>query len=357
MGAVREVDAISDAIIETEKEIAGDAWDIEDTEALDASGSRSLEEMGEGLEGQHEAEDELEAEAEGEEAAEGEGQGEGEGEGEEEQQPRAAKGKEGETEPQERQGQQPSEGRVPSAKLREANERARAAEARAAEIEAARVAERDRVAALEAQMLTLTQLLQGQRQPPQPREEPRQAPDIFENPTGFADHLQQSFQTGLSQFSQQLQQMRVENSFAIAHALQQEAFEEAMTEINKLNVQNPEDRATVQRIYNASNPGQALVGWHKRNKALAEVGDDPASYRQRVQAETREALMKDPEFIKQVAASLRQDAMNGNDGRPRTTTRLPKSLNAAAGSNLGTGRVDPHALDDSDQAVAESAWR
>ena len=41
-----------------------------------------------------------------------------------------------------------------------------------------------------------------------------------------------------------------------------------------------------------------MVGWHKRNKTLAEVGDNPTEYRERIAKETREALIKDPEFRK-----------------------------------------------------------
>src|SRR5487761_409557 len=353
MGAIREVDAISEAIMETEKEIAGNAWDIEDTEALDATGDRSLEDMGEGLEGQHEAGDETdELEAEGEDAdGEGEGGEPGEGEGETEQ-PLAAQGQ--------GQEQQPPQGRVPSAKLREANDRARAAEA-----ERDRLREQLKAPAkdpefdtLKAQVATLTQLLQGQQRPPatETRPEPVVPPDIFENPTGFVEHVTQSFQSELQKRDQALRGMQVETSFAIAHAVHKDAFEEAMGEVNKLNVQNPDDRATVQRIYNAPNPGQALVAWHKRNKTFAAVGADPAAYAERIRNETRESLMKDPEFIKQVAESMRSSEMNGADGRPRTTTRLPRSLNGASGSNIGAARLDPRALDDSEQAVASSAW-
>jgi hypothetical protein len=66
--AAREIDAISTAIIETEREIAGDAWDQEETER-DDSGT-ALESMGEGLEGQHEAEDDEDADGEDAEGTE-----------------------------------------------------------------------------------------------------------------------------------------------------------------------------------------------------------------------------------------------------------------------------------------------
>ncbi len=354
MGQTREEDAISTAIIETEKEIAGFAWDIEETEALDASGDRSAESLGDGLEGQHEAEDDEETEVEEtEESEETEAEGEADGTGKGEPKPEA------EEEPEQIPRDTPA-GRVPSGKLREANERARQAEERARQIEAQRAEDARKLDALQTQIATLTQVV-GQRAPTapvvEPKVEPKAAPDIFENPTGFVDHLQQTFQSELAKRDQALQQIRVENSFAVAHAVHKDAFEEAMGAINKLNPENPDDRAIVQRIYASPNPGQAVVSWHKRNKTLQEVGDDPNAFKERIAKETRESLKNDPDFRKQLLAELRGEALNGgNDGQPRTTNRLPRSL-ARAGSNVGAARSDPRDSDDSDQAVADSAWR
>lgn len=365
MGQVREVELteadISSAINETEKEIAGLAWGDEETEASDPTGDRSLEAMGEGLEGQHE-EDEDET---GDEESEGESETEGEGEeGEEDgEQPLAAKKGEGEQPPagkQQTQVEDPPAGRVPSGKLREANERARAAEERARTIEAERTREAERLVALEAQLATLTQLMQGQRQPPQQaapvKEEPKSAPDLFENPTGFVDHITSQIEARLSGVQKNLQEQAVNTSFRIAHVRHADTFQEAWTAVNKLDPNNPDDRATAQRIYNSPDPGEALVAWHKRNETFKRVGNDPAAFEERIRKETMEALAKDPEFRKQIVASLRAEASQGDDGRPRTTTRLPTSLGRASGSNVGA-RETRGAMDDSEQAVSDAAWR
>jgi len=368
MGVVREEDAISDAIIETEREIAGDAWDIEDTERLDASGDRALESMGDGLEGQIEQDpDESEG---GDEDVDGE-EDPGEGEGDEEEEADGEEGEEAEAgqagqgnQAQQQQRREP-EGRVPSGKLREANERARLAEDERdrlkTELEQAKtqggtLAE---IATLKAQIAELSRGLQ-QRPAPQAAEPPKQEaiPDIFENPTGFAEHLTKSFQSELAKRDQAMAAQRVETSMAIAHATHKEAFETAFGELNKLNPQNPDDRAVVQRIYSSPNPGEALVTWHKRATAIARVGNDPDAYEARIRQETRDALLKDPEFRKQLISDLRGEAQAGGaNGGPRTETRLPRSLNRAAGSNVGGGREELRAPDGSEQAIAESAWR
>jgi hypothetical protein len=355
--ALKEVDAISDAIIETEREIAGDAWGMEETER-DESG-RSLEEMGEGLEGQHEAEDDDELEddeSEGDEEPEGEDDGESEGDKKPEAKPDAGNEVE---QPKPLAAEQPV-GRVPAGKHREALERARVAEA---ERDTIRVENEKRAKALEDKLeLALRQIDDLRRTPraearPVEPPKPETIPDIFEDPKGFAEHLTRGFQTELSKRDTQLANQRVETSMAIAHAFHKDAFENAFAAINKLNPQNPDDRVTVQRIYSSPNPGEALVGWHKRNETLARVGDDPAKFEDRIRSETREALMKDPEFRKQLLAGLREDASRGDDGNPRTITRLPKSLHRATGSNVGADRGDRNEHDDSDSAVADAAWR
>lgn len=348
--ATASSDPITAAMIETEKEIAGFAWDNEETEALDASGDRSLEDLGEGLEGQHEqGEDDTETEqAEGEES-------EAEGEAETVVETVVA-AKPGETQPVRAE----PEGRIPPGRLREANERARTAEAERDALKAdieRRAAESK--AQLDLVMREIAALKTAPREPAKAVEPPKAEviPDIFEDPKGFADHLQKGFQSELSRRDAQLANLRVENSMAIAHAFHKDTFDKAWIAVNELKKENPEHQAIVHRIYTSPNPGEALVSWHKRNQTLAEVGDDPAAYRERVAKETRESLLKDPEFRKQLLADMRGEANAGDDGRPRTTTRLPKSLNGAQGSNVGTSRVDPDQHDGSPQAIADAAWR
>lgn len=217
---------------------------------------------------------------------------------------------------------------------------------------------------LEAQLQQLTSLLNGQRQgqPAKPQaqaeaEAPPEVPDIFENPKGFVEHILGAVQQAVAPVRQDVRKTAVETSFALAHATHKDTFAKAFEAINGLDPQNPDDRATVQRIYNSPNPGEELVRWHRRSTALARFGDDPDAAEARIREETRQALLKDPEFRKQLIADLRQEASTGENGAPRTTTRLPKSIARAGGSNIGVERMDHSAQDNSDQSVADAAWR
>jgi hypothetical protein len=364
MGQVREVDAISDAIVETEKEIAGDAWGNEETSALDETGDRGLEAMGEGLEGQHEQDDDASSEEQDAEETDGEAEEgeEGEDEGEEGEEAETAEGKDEPKPEAKTETREQPQGRVPAGKLREEAERRRQAEQLLETERAARAEERKNFEALQTQVQTLTQILQGQRQPPQPpgKEEPKtepEVPDIFENPRGFVDHIREIVQQAVTPVRSDMKKQAVETSFALAHSTHKDTFANAFQAINKLDPQNPDDRATVQRIYNSPNPGEALVQWHKRSTALSRVGDDPDAYERSIEERTRQSLLKDPEFKKQLLAEMRQEAATGQNGSPRTETRLPPSLARRGGSNLGVERGDHDRHDNSEQAVADAAWR
>lgn len=364
MGQIREVDAISDAIVATEREIAGEAWDIEDTDPADETGDRSLESMGEGLEGQHEEGEDAEA-GEGSEEHDGEESSEEDGETEGEE----AEGEDGEgsEEPEGQQAQAAEpRGRVPSGKLREANERARLAEEERdrlkAQIEGLPKGDPE-VAALKAQIATLTQLVQGGQRPnqqqPQDRTEsakPEEAPDIFENPKGFVEHITNIVQQAVAPVRNDMRRQAVETSFALAHASHKDGFTKAYEAVNRLDANNPGDREIVQRIYNSPNPGEALVSWHKRTEALARVGSDPDAYEARIREETRQTLLKDPEFRKALLADLRSEAGSGNNGSPRTQNRLPPSLQRAPGASREGQRFAHSVSDDSEQGVADAAW-
>lgn len=353
MPDINEADLIDQAIIDTEKEIASEAWGEEEP-VTDADGDHTLETMGEGLEGQHGPEEEAEEAEETEAGKEGE-QGKTE--------PAKIAGKEkdkAELEAQQGKTQQP-DGRVPPGRLREEAEARRTAEserdalkAQLAENEAKSKRELD---ALNAKFDGLLAALKTQAQPAkadgQAKEQPA-PPDMFEDPKGFAEYLERGFQSQLAQRDQKLESMRVETSMAIAHAVHKDVFENAFKAVTSLDANNPENRVTVQRIWAAPNPGQALIDWHRRNTALQRVGNDVDAYEKGIEQRTREALMKDPEFRKSLIESLRAEAGTGNDGEVNTITRLPKSLNGLAGGASAREGLD---FDGSDQAIAESAWR
>lgn len=343
----KDDDILRDAIIGTEKEIFSEGFN-KDELTLDETGDRGLEAMGDGLEGQVEPEDDGE-----DENADNPDDGEDDDKhpSEESENPDAVEAK-AETKPEPEE----PKGRVPAGRLREEAERARAAiaerDAIKAQLDAAQKATADLNAKVEALLA-----LQGRQPPANPAQpaQPVKVPDIFEEPTAFVEHLNKQVGEKFDAFVKQMRDREVNASIDAARTKHGQTFEDAFGALKGLDYRNPENIALVKRMEAASNPGEAIVSWHKRNQAIRTVGDDLDAYNARIAEDTRKSLMADPEFRKELLASLRGDAMIGDQGRPRTAVKLPKSLSQTPGSNA-RAPDDLAIFDDSPNAIFGSAW-
>ncbi len=341
-------DILRDAIIETDKEIFGNAFGKEDL-TLDSTGDRSQEAMGDGLEGQHESDEDDEAGSDEEvevktgaptEATETKVETEVKPEGKVEAEP---------------------QGRVPAGRLREEAERARAAiaerDAIKAQLDAEKATAQTAIAALNAKFEAM--MAEIRKPPAQTKDEPAapKTPDLFEDPNAFAEHINKGVATQLDAIRKDLRDQQVNASIDAARTRHGQAFEDAFGALKVLDYRgNPDNVQLVRRLEASPNPGEAIVAWHKRNEALREVGADIGSYRAKIAEDTRKSLMADPEFRKELLASLREDALTGDQGRPRAEVRLPKSLSQASGSNTRAPN-DLEIFDGSESATFDSAWR
>lgn len=307
---------ISEAIGETEQEIFDSAFD---NAPDDNDGDTSLEQM----DTDDVIDDDIEEDNEDrEELPE-------EGEGEYDDEPPPEK-------PQAEPERQPTRG-VPSGRLREEAEARRAAEA---EREAARAEARELRARLE-------NLERNQRQaPPQQQPPQQQGPDMFADPEGWAAAERARI---MNEVSARL----VNASLANAAKKHGEKFQEAFKAATSLNPQDPANQAVVQRIYNAPDPGDELMEWHKQETLRRDMGNDPQAYVDRLIQER----MSSPEFRKQFMDGMRQEA----SGTQRTNVRLPPSLNGASGGSGHRGR-DGNSRDTAyttrsmEREIFDSAW-
>jgi hypothetical protein len=163
----------------------------------------------------------------------------------------------------------PPEEAIPSWRLREETQRRRAAE--------------ERLATASAQ---LQQFLNQARQ--QQQRQPEPLPDLIEQPEAYARAIQAY-----------------------------EAFN---------SPQYANDEHLLQRVRNSYDQGEAILAWHREQKALREIGPDPSAYRQKLRSE----LMQDAEFRKEFMASMRAEATQ----KPSSVTSLP-NLARAPGSASG----------------------
>lgn len=314
------------AVANTDQEIFASAFTDEEQE-FDDDGDRSLEDMGDGPEGQIEPDDE-ETDDKVDAAAD-----EKPGDPEKPEQP--GKVKEPEPEPEEEEPE-PELPRDPAG-LRAAMVSERKARQAA---EAANKAAREEIAAANARLDRLMAMQEQARpQPPPPPPPPK--PDPVLDPEGYERYV-------VAQAEQRMTMLNIERSFAEAHETLGKEFEDAYSALQKLNPNNPVDKATGNRIYTAPDPAKAMMRWHREQTALREMGGDPAKYRQKI----RDELLDDPEMAKAVFARWREQNQGGDPGRPRNITRLPPSLNRARG---GSSDRMLGAADNTDAAVFDYA--
>lgn len=309
-----EEEILAGAIAGTEQEIFDEATGQEEAEN---NGDRSLEEMDDDIPGESE---------EGDEPDEEEPDGEAEDD-ETEEEIDAASEEDGE-EPEPTQSE--DRGRIPSSRLREETERRRAVESELANARA-------QIAAI--------QVSQQQRQ--QPQQEQPAKPDMWSDPEAWAADRE-------AQLEQRVVARYVESSLVRAQKAHGEEFSAAYKAATSLNTGDPQARALIQSIYNSPDPGEALMEWHEGlsiTQAIRAAGG-PAAYREKL----RQEIMSDPETRRQTIDGARREAERGDGGRPRTITRLPKSLNGASGGG-SVRNADPELYNDSDASAFAFAMK
>lgn len=214
-------------------------------------------------------------------------------------------------------------GQIPSWRLREERE-ARAEAQKALETERS---ERSRLAAEFAQMQR--QLAEFTKPKPKPEDEP----DPLLDPQGFLEHMRREWQ-------EQILNERRESSLRFAHRTHGDKFSEAYAEAQQAMARG--DRALQARMQASPDPGETLVQWHQEQKTMKEVGNDPATYKQRLLDEA----LKDPAYLaKAIAAANAQAGGSPNNGA-RPAVKLPPSLSGAA-------RADAHETNPSDLDVSD----
>jgi hypothetical protein len=336
---------INAAIAGTEDEIFREAMDGDPD---DNNGDHDLEDMGEGLEGEH-LEDEDDAEEDAEEVDEGAEEDE-EGEEDEvnvseQEQTRDERGRFDRDEP-----------RIPPGRLRAEADRARQAEQREQEWQRRHDVLEARFNDMQARINT-PQQQRVEPQAPQPK------PDMFTDPEKYEQWVldraeERSMQRMQAVFNQRDEAQRqafnenVERSMAAAERGPRGfEFRAAYNALLQLNPQQPQHRSIVQNIVHSRDPAEALFGWWDENggqdfrdKLIDQLQgrDSGRGDRRSRQGERRE----------------RED--RSYDERPRHVVRLGRSmrsLNGAAGGSSSNRVSNPEMLDGSESSVFDFATR
>lgn len=131
------------------------------------------------------------------------------------------------------------------------------------------------------QFTQLQQWLLAQQQAQQPKP---QAPDFWEAPENAIDYR---VQQEVAPIKSLLQRQREE--FSMLQAVDkhgQETVDAAFVEMRSRMASDPMSaKPDYDRIMSSPHPYGALVDWHKKQQVMAEIGSDPAAYKEKLKAE------------------------------------------------------------------------
>lgn len=99
-------------------------------------------------------------------------------------------------------------------------------------------------------------------------------PDVFENPEGFAGAM--------------LQRVQQVEANTIAEISERMARSSAGDQVVDAALDAAQAAGVVDQFRGRKDPWGDLVKWHKSQRALAEIGDDPAAYAERVREQIRQ---------------------------------------------------------------------
>lgn len=155
---------------------------------------------------------------------------------------------------------------------------------------------------------------------PVPKQEEATPPDFFENPQAATQHhVQQTVTPEFERINQSLLAFAKDNAITrFTEEKVNEAEQAFVTAVQNRTL----DPADYQRVVNSPNRYAEAVKWHQRQLAQAEIGEDPAAYKARVEAEIREKVLAE---------------LNGNGQQAQQRPAPgPTPSNLAAARNVGS---------------------
>lgn len=213
----------------------------------------------------------------------------------------------GETEPVAAEPQGKEEAYVPSWRLREMREEREATERRFQESQAQW---QRQIAELQAKL---------------PKEEPKPAPDVFEDPNKFLEH---GVRQHVDPIRSEITQLREE--YSKKWAIKEHGAEKVNAAYKALadgmQSRDPEVLAVYQRAMQSMDPYDAIVSWHQQKAVFSQIGNDPNAWFEK----ELEKRLADPQFASTQLQKIQQSVRGPAQGQ--TIVQLPPSIGKAPSS-------------------------
>ncbi len=165
-----------------------------------------------------------------------------------------------------------------------------------------------------------------------PKEEPKPAPDVFENPNGFLEHgVRQAVDPINSKVTSLVESFS--KKWAIKEHGQEKVDAAYKWVAEGMQNRNPEVMAIYQRAMASDDPYEHIVGGHQKQAVFSQIGNDPNAWFEK----ELEKRMADPQF----AASQMQRIQSGVRSNPQATNqiKLPPSIGKVPSSHSASDDV------------------
>ncbi len=183
---------------------------------------------------------------------------------------------------------------------------------------------------------------QFRRQPPVEPPKPEAKPDPLLDPDGYEKYIERKT-------DERILSRERESSLRLAHRTYKDTFTEAYTAAQQAMASG--DRALAARMNASADPGETLVEWHREQKTMREVGNDPNAWLER----KLEERLKDPAFLAKAIEKAKGVASGNTNTQARPAVELPPSLSSS--SRAGNTSTSADDSDISDSALFNYAVR
>ncbi len=178
-----------------------------------------------------------------------------------------------------------------------------------------------------------------------PKEEPKPAPDVFEDPNKF---LEYGVRQHVDPIKSEIGQLR--EFYSRREAVREHGQEKVTAAYNAvaqgMQSRDPETMAVYQRAMQSMDPFGEIVSWHQQKTVFSQIGNDPNAWFGKT---LDERLASDPKF----AAEIMQKIQGSVRGQPQGITRLPPSIGKVAAAQSAS----EDAGDMSDASLFANAMR
>lgn len=176
-----------------------------------------------------------------------------------------------------------------------------------------------------------------------PAEQPKQVkPDPLLDPEGYEKYIEQRLE---DRFLSE----RRETSLRLAHRTYKDEFTEAYSAAQQSMAKG--DVALSARMQKSGDPGETLIQWHREQKTMREVGNDPNAFFEK----RLEAYLSDPANLGKVMERAKAAASSPTQtGVKRPVVDLPPSLSSGTRADNSRGSDDD---DVSDEGLFKYATR